>query len=168
MITKIYVLILSSVLDFGLTLTNGDEKLVKNILEASRLETIEQNRMLLSLIKIESDFRPAVVSHKNAVGLMQLTRPAVIDAARECNLSEDISTENLKTVYTNVTYGTCYLKKLLRERKGNWLEVLIIYNGGYRQLTRYLKGDILVLETERFVMKVMNGYITNTASTEIK
>ena len=159
MIDKILLLILSTVIDFGLALTNGDEKLVRDIMKASQLETLEQNRMLFSIIKIESDFRPRVVSPKKAVGLMQLTRPAVIDAARECNLSEDISTENLKTVYTNVNYGTCYLKKLLRERKGNWIEVLIIYNGGYRQLTRYLKGDSVVLETERFVMRVLSVYL---------
>ena len=154
-LTKISILILTTAFDLGMSLSNKQELLVREILTASQLESVEDNRLLMAIISAESNYRTQVISSKKAYGLMQLTRPAVIDAAIECGLSQTIPMRELLDVHKNVTYGTCYLKKLIREQKGNYVEVLTIYNGGYRQLRYLRKGKRIAHETAQFIVEVM-------------
>jgi len=152
---NILVLILTTAFDLGMTLSNGQELLVREILTSSQLDSVDDNRLLMSIISAESDFKQTAISNRNAYGLMQLTRPAVIDAARECGLSETIKMTELLDVHKNVMYGTCYLKKLIREEDSNYVAVLAIYNGGYRQLNLLKRDKRLASETAQFITEVM-------------
>jgi hypothetical protein len=55
-------------------------------------------------------------------------------------------------------YGSCLLAFYLDESAGNWMEALVLYNGGYRQLERYLAKRGLVAETRDYVLDVFHAH----------
>jgi len=65
-------------------------------------------RLVLAVIKQESSFRPRVVSHRGAYGLMQIM-PVT---ARE--LTQKIGVKNAKSPYNNIKAGIFHLKSLYR------------------------------------------------------
>lgn len=111
---------------------------------------------MFSIMYVESGFNRKAVSHADAYGLMQMTRVAVEEAVRNgnCNLRPLGDMNKLHDSVTNVKYGTCFLKKINDEVGGDWKRTLILYNGGYTQLTRYNKGDSIASETANYVLKV--------------
>lgn len=109
---------------------------------------------LMAVIYTESRFNKNAVSSMAAYGLMQMTQAAAEVAQRTCNLRALLNMESLHESSTNIRYGSCYLKQMLNEVDGDWDRALILYNGGYKQLTRYDKGDTLVSETANYVVKI--------------
>lgn len=109
---------------------------------------------LFSIIYVESRFNRKAVSHADAHGLMQLTKPAVKEAIQSCNLRPLSNMAKLHDSVTNIRYGSCYLKKLLEEMNGDWTRTLIVYNGGYVQLERYNQGLAIASETANYVLQV--------------
>lgn len=109
---------------------------------------------VMAVIYVESRFNRNALSDKQAYGLMQMTAPAVFDAMHHCRLKPVFEMESLFDSATNVRYGTCYLRKLLTDFQGNWKRALITYNGGYRQLEKYDKGEAVVTETANYVLQV--------------
>jgi soluble lytic murein transglycosylase-like protein len=110
---------------------------------------------LLSIIYVESKFNKLAISPALAYGLMQMTEIAVREAAGNCpslRMLGDMS--KLHDSYTNVKYGSCFLKKLLTDMDGDWTRTLIAYNGGYAQLIKYDRGDTITHETSNYVLKV--------------
>lgn len=107
---------------------------------------------VLSIMYVESRFLTTAVSHRNAYGLMQITSPAIQDAAEYCALPRN--PRNLFGVTTNVQYGSCYLSKIWEQQGRDWTRSLIIYNGGYRGLTQYETGTNINLETANYVLQV--------------
>jgi len=67
---------------------------------------------------------------------------------------EDILRKSLTDPALNVKIGTCYLWILLRRYKNDWTKVLIAYNGGPRQVKKYLRGEEMAPETANYVLKV--------------
>lgn len=110
--------------------------------------------LMMAVIYTESRFNRDAVSSAEAYGLMQLTAEAVVDASKDCRLQPIHSMTELHDSATNVRYGSCYLRKLLRETEGNLDRALIIYNGGYRQLMRYDAGQPVVPETANYILLV--------------
>lgn len=108
---------------------------------------------VMAMIYVESRFNKLAVSPVEARGLMQLTTPAVIDATKHCNL-RPLHADKLFDSYTNVKYGTCYLRKLLDETEGDWTRALIAYNGGYLQLQKYDRGENIAGESANYVLLV--------------
>lgn len=111
-------------------------------------------KYLLAIIYVESRFNPNAVSHKEAYGLMQMTEIAVVDAIGECNLEPILDMQHLLDTHSNIRYGSCYLRKLLREMDGDWTRTLIAYNGGYRQVLKYEKGEAIASETANYVLQI--------------
>jgi hypothetical protein len=110
---------------------------------------------LLSIIYVESKFNKLAISPALAYGLMQMTEIAVREAAGNCpslRMLGDMS--KLHDSYTNVKYGSCFLKKLLTDMDGDWTRTLIAYNGGYRALQDYDKGVQMNKETANYVLLV--------------
>lgn len=110
-------------------------------------------KSLMAVMYVESRFNPDAVSPKGAHGLLQMTPPAVLDAALECNLAP-VPIESLLDPATNVRFGSCYLRQVLQEQKGNLDRALIVYNGGYRQLIRYDQGLPIANETAQYILQV--------------
>lgn len=136
----------------------GSEKLPALYKKHSLRKDTEFMEYLLSVIYVESRFNKNAHSHADAIGLMQMTVPAVTDAVRHCNLKAVIDMDHLLDSATNIRYGSCYLKKLLDEVDGDWTRALIAYNGGYKQLTRYDNGETIVTETANYVLQVHRAH----------
>lgn len=103
---------------------------------------------------IESGFNPKVVSPKQAYGLMQITRVAMMEAAAYCHIPVLRDMTKLLDPILNVKYSTCYLKFLM-EQTDTYLGALIMYNGGYRALASYERGSSMPNETAQYVLQVL-------------
>lgn len=82
-----------------------------------------------SVINIESRYNPNAVSNAGAIGIMQLLPSTAIDCADRLDI--DIVEEQLFTVETNIMLGCFYLRYLLDQFGGNWINTLAAYNWGY-------------------------------------
>ena len=132
----------------------GSHKLPELYRKASHSQDEEFLQYMLSVIFVESRFNRDARSPKDAVGLMQITLPAVQDAVRHCRLRPQLSVDHLFDSTTNIRYGSCYLKKLLDDMDGDWTRTLITYNGGYKVLQQYDRGERINNETSNYVLQV--------------
>lgn len=104
--------------------------------------------LLRAVIKVESDFRPHVVSRKGAVGLMQLT-PDTAAALKVVDLYDPIQ---------NIRGGAKQLRHLLTLYDGDLRLALAAYNAGVHRV----KGGQIprIRETRHYVRKVLRYYET--------
>ncbi len=102
--------------------------------------------LLLAVIKVESDFRPDVISRKGAVGLMQLT-PDTAATLRVADIHDPIQ---------NVRGGAKQLRHLLTLYDGDLPLALAAYNAGVHRV----KGGKIprIRETRSYVRKVLRYY----------
>jgi soluble lytic murein transglycosylase len=125
------------------------------------VETYDLDRSVFyGVIREESHFAPAIVSHAGAVGLAQLMPSTAEDVARRMRLSQ----YELTDPATNLALGAHYLS-YLRGRFPSYLHALAAYNGGQgrvRQwMTHYgLQGILFheaipLAETRHYVRKVV-------------
>lgn len=140
------------------------EKELYTILNAFMTGTVNENSdfvmLAVALAAVESNFLPYVQSPSSgATGLMQVTEIGAIEAERQCPhlLATRRSRAGLRLLadpVTNVQYGTCLLQHYLDEVRGNTFLALVLYNGGYRQLTRLRDNATLTTETREYVFRV--------------
>jgi soluble lytic murein transglycosylase-like protein len=102
--------------------------------------------LLRAVIKTESDFRQHAVSHKGAVGLMQLT-PATSARLRVNDAYDSIQ---------NIRGGAKQLRHLLTLYQGDLPLALAAYNAGVHRV----KGGKVprIRETRSYVKKVLRYY----------
>jgi soluble lytic murein transglycosylase len=118
----------------------------KIIDEASGMYSVETD-LVKAVIRAESAFNPTAVSHKGALGLMQL-------------MPSTVSLMEVKDPFDpadNVHGGTRYLALLLRRYKGDKLLALAAYNAGPEKVDIY-QGVPPYAETRMYVRKVMQYY----------
>lgn len=121
--------------------------------------------LVASVIKVESNFSPKVVSKQGAIGLMQIMPKTAIWAAQQMGI-EDFQIEKLQNPDLNIKIGTWYLSSLLREFDNNTILALAAYNGGRGNVAKWLaqgrmqqnEDDIPFPETRNFVMRVKRSY----------
>ncbi|MGH8728251.1 MAG: transglycosylase SLT domain-containing protein [Burkholderiales bacterium] len=101
----------------------------------------------LAIIAVESNFKAAAVSHKNAQGLMQL----IPDTQRRFQV------KNAFNPVDNIKGGLAYLQWLLAFFKGNVALVAAAYNAGERAVERY-RGIPPFPETQNYVRKIRAIY----------
>lgn len=117
-----------------------------------------------TVMAAESGFDRKIVSSAGAVGLMQVTTIGAREAGKQChlpydnNVSDEAMTERLLDAKANVRYGTCLLNYHLQQMRGNQMLALILYNGGGKQLTRFVTTGSLVKETLEYVLRVQSYY----------
>jgi soluble lytic murein transglycosylase-like protein len=102
--------------------------------------------LLRAVIKTESDFRQYVVSHKGAVGLMQLT-PDTAATLRVADVYDPIQ---------NIRGGAKQLRRLLNRYQGDLRLTLAAYNAGVHRVKENKVPRIR--ETRRYVRKVLRYY----------
>ena len=117
---------------------------------------------VLSVMKAESGFNPNATSHKNAVGLMQITKETGTWIAEQMKM-ENFNVNDLYNENTNIEMGCWYLNDLFKEFKNRDL-VLAAYNGGRGNVQKWLydfryssNGELINIpfkETQDYVKKV--------------
>lgn len=123
--------------------------------------------LVYGVIRSESSFRPEVVSHAGAIGLMQLTPETFDWLQKKINDGEHMASERLKEPEVNIAYGVYFLS-LLKERFQNEREMLAAYNAGMGAVSRWLEdgeysadGETLSAipypETEAYIERVLQS-----------
>jgi len=102
--------------------------------------------LLRAVIKVESDFRPHVISRKGAVGLMQLT-PDTATTLKVSDIHDPIQ---------NVRGGAKQLRHLLNLYEGDLQLALAAYNAGVHRVRGGKNPRIR--ETRAYVRKVLRYY----------
>ena len=112
-------------------------------------QTGVDSRLLKAMIKAESDFDPLAVSHKGAMGLMQI-------------MPENFKMLDLKNPFDpwqNIWAGAQYFQKLYERFNGKLALSLAAYNAGPTAVDRY-KRIPPYQETEEYVQRVLRYYRT--------
>lgn len=130
---------------------------------------VEEN-LIYAVIKAESNFEKDAVSHRNALGLMQIMEDTAIDVAKKYNI--DINQENAKeeivNVENNINIGTKYLNVLMEKYKNKELAVAA-YNAGIGTVDTWIEKGIVkqdgsdvenipFKETNNYVRKILKNY----------
>lgn len=102
--------------------------------------------LVKAVIHAESAFDPYAVSHKGAMGLMQLM-PAT---------AQSLGVGKPFRVSQNISGGARYLR-MMYERFGNWPHAIAAYNAGPTAVERY-RGIPPYRETRQYVRRVLNYY----------
>ncbi len=113
--------------------------------------------LIYAVIKAESNFDPAAVSHAGAKGLAQLTDDTAAYVADMIGISYD-SGDSFKAE-KNIRLSVYYLHYLLNKYNGDLPCTIAAYNAGEGNVDRWLaeNGNIDAIpfkETERYVKKV--------------
>ena len=95
---------------------------------------------VLAVIKTESKFDEDAKSHKNAVGLMQITVATGEWAAKEMGYST-FSKENLYDEEYNIRMGCWYLRRLNDTFDGDLDLTVAAYNAGPTNVQSWLKNE---------------------------
>jgi len=103
--------------------------------------------LVRALIKVESNFNPNAVSHKGAMGLMQL----MPQTARELKVNNPFDPEQ------NVDAGVRHLKKLMESYGGDVRLTLAAYNAGQGAVARSA-GVPHIAETRNYVKRITQLY----------
>ncbi len=100
-----------------------DADLAASIHDVALAEGIEPD-LAFRLVKVESNFRDAVISPAGAVGLTQV----MPSTARY--FDKEITVDKLKDRHTNLRIGLRYLRILIDDYKGDFQMALVAYNRG--------------------------------------
>ena len=125
-------------------------------------------RLVLAIMKQESQFKPNAKSPSAARGLLQLT----IDAAQKYGARagmKQVSDDSLYQPGTNIAIGTEYIAELSRMFAGLAEAVAASYNGGEDNVARWLgrtnqrdagvfTAEVGFTESKNYVFKVMSYY----------
>jgi soluble lytic murein transglycosylase-like protein len=103
--------------------------------------------LVRALIKVESNFNPNAVSHKGAMGLMQLM-PSTASGLRVSNPFDP---------QQNVDAGVRHLKQLLNANGGDVRLTLAAYNAGQGTVRRS-HGVPRIAETQTYVKRITDLY----------
>ena len=124
-------------------------------------------RLVLAIMKQESQFKPYAKSPAAARGLLQLTTDAAQKYASRAGVK--ITDDSLYQPATNIAVGAEYMAELSRMFAGLSEAIAASYNGGEDNVTRWLgrtnQGDAGVFaaevgftESKNYVFKVMSFY----------
>ena len=106
-----------------------------------------EEALVKAVIKVESDYRPRIVSRKGAQGLMQL----IPETAR------DLQVHNPFDPYENIRGGSQYLRQMLDLFNDNLELALAAYNSGPSTVKRY--GGIPPYDETRNYVKRVKQYL---------
>jgi soluble lytic murein transglycosylase len=125
-------------------------------------------RLVLAIMRQESNFRPRAKSQAAARGLLQLTIDTALKYAPRAGLN-NLQDIELYRPETNILVGGVYLAELARLFPDQPEAVAAAYNGGEDNVARWLKragqsdagvfaAEVGFTETKDYVFKVMSNY----------
>ncbi len=144
-------------------------KYTDNVEKYAKEYNVEES-LIFALIKAESNFKEEAVSHKDAIGLMQIMEETAIDVAKkyDINIDENNAKEEILNTDNNINIGTKYLSVLLEKYKN--VEVAVAaYNAGIGTVDKWIeqgtiKADgtdienVPYKETNNYVRKILVNY----------
>ncbi len=154
-----------------LILGYGAHRYLKYIFPLEYSEIIEQcatnnnleKSLIYAVIKAESNFKSDATSHKNAVGLMQITKETGEWSAEKTGI-KDYEHRMLVNPEINIKIGTWYLSYLISELNNEDYAVMA-YNAGINNVKKWVNNgtininnetytDIPFGETKKYIFKV--------------
>jgi hypothetical protein len=121
---------------------------IRDKLRAACLRKGLDYNLVASLVGAESDFRPNVLSHKGAIGLMQL----MPGTAKRFGASDPWNVDD------NIEGGTNFIAFLKKMFDGNIPLMLAGYNAGEEAVMKYGKKIPPYAETVHYVFTILNDY----------
>lgn len=130
---------------------------------------VDEN-IIYSVIKAESNFKNNAVSHKEALGLMQIMEETAKDVATKYDINIDLnnSEQEILNVQNNINIGTKYLSVLIEKYQNIELAVAA-YNAGTGTVDTWIDKGIInkdgsdienipYKETNNYVRKIIRNY----------
>ena len=125
-------------------------------------------RFLLSIMKIESNFRANAKSPAAARGLMQLVFDTALTYNKQAGFP-NLQPDDLYVPNINIGIGSLYVKALKDQFDGVYEPIAASYNGGEDNAARWLNrskpkeagifaSEVGFRETKNYVFKVMTSY----------
>lgn len=125
-------------------------------------------RLVLAIMRQESNFRPRVRSNAAARGLLQLTIDAAMKYAARASYP-NLRDEDLYTPEISIAVGSEYIAELARLFPNQPEAIIASYNGGEDNVARWIKrarqmdagvfaAEVGFSETKDYVFKVMSNY----------
>ena len=164
LITIITVLIICKALFLGAVYYGGKNYPINYIEEIQKYsnEYGVDPKVVLAIMRVESNFKSDAVSKVNAKGLMQVLPDTAKHVAKLLHVN--VNSVDLNDPETNVKFGTYYLKYLM-QNFSNMDTVYAAYNGGIGNVNTWLKDskysndgvslyNIPSSETKNYVNKV--------------
>lgn len=102
--------------------------------------------LIHAVVRVESNYKPDVVSSAGAQGLMQL----MPGTASDMKVTDPFDPEQ------NIQGGTKYLRRLADHYDGDIIKTLAAYHAGFRAVDK--KNGIPYEQTEKYVKKVLSHY----------
>jgi soluble lytic murein transglycosylase len=125
-------------------------------------------RLVLSIMKQESQFKPNAKSPAAARGLLQLTIDAAQRYAGKAGINQ-VTDASLYQPATNIALGTEYMAELSRMFAGLSEAIAASYNGGEDNVARWLgrtnqrdagvfTAEVGFSESKNYIYKIMSNY----------
>lgn len=133
------------------------KKYITNILNVSEEYQLDPF-WVLSIVMVESRFKPEVTSHRNARGLMQIRPDTALHLYQIMGKDKNHENLDLYHVDENLELGTFYLKKLLQNFRMNFKNATIAYNMGPARLKNLLENDELIYEENEYYQSVVKNH----------
>ncbi len=115
------------------------EEIVASIQELAQEYQLDP-MLILAIIKTESSFNPRALSHRGAMGLMQVKSIVVRDVAVDLGILPKDSQRLKSDLKFNLRVGVHYLSKLLEQYHGDLRKALMAYNAGPTTVSRLYKN----------------------------
>jgi soluble lytic murein transglycosylase len=113
----------------------------RELIEANAIKFGVDPLLIAAIVRVESNYKPKLISVKGAIGLMQLMPDTADWIIRMEGFSSSMK-ESLHDPKTNIMIGAKYIDILNHQFNNNLPEVLAAYNAGPGNVTKWRESNI--------------------------